>query len=106
MFVDAGNYIFIADESADSWADSKGIQRRGAEAVVLMHEMAHSMGILLPVGGPEQYCNNWKCVMPHIRIENAGNYDKWYYCPDHWSRKTWITMRLGCRSMSLCAQKR
>ncbi|MCP8312907.1 MAG: hypothetical protein H3Z53_00830, partial [archaeon] len=45
----AGNYIFIADETADQWAISKsgqGVTQTEAEAVVLMHEIGHSIGIM------------------------------------------------------------
>ncbi|MCW4003439.1 MAG: hypothetical protein NWE95_05965 [Candidatus Bathyarchaeota archaeon] len=83
----AGNYIFIADKLADDWATQRGIQTYGAEAVVLMHEFGHSIGICVVRAGSEVYCSDYYCVMSYLRPENAGNLDKWYYCSNHWKTK-------------------
>jgi len=83
----AGNYIFIADKLADEWATQRGIETRGAEAVVLMHEFGHSIGICIVRAGSEVYCSDYYCVMSYLRPENAGNLDKWYYCNNHWTTK-------------------
>jgi hypothetical protein len=84
----AGNYIFIADETADGWALSNGIEPYGAEATVLMHELGHSVGIgdFHRFRG-EIYCDDPYCVMALLSVYNAGNYGAWYYCDDHWATK-------------------
>jgi hypothetical protein len=41
----AGNYIYIADEATDNEAIEMGVADSDAEAVVLMHELGHSVGI-------------------------------------------------------------
>jgi hypothetical protein len=84
----AGNYIFIADETADNWALSKGIKPYGAEAVVLMHELGHSIGIgdFHRFRG-EVYCDDAYCVMALLSVYNARNHEAWYYCDDHWATK-------------------
>ena len=81
----AGNYIFIADGTADSWSQSYGLSLDGAEAAVLMHELGHSIGIAeLDSSGYEDYCDDFACVMAMLNPANAGNTDSWYYCADHW----------------------
>lgn len=83
----AGNYIFIADESADTWADINEIERYGAEAVVLMHEMGHSIGIgVLDVWG-EVYDRDTYSVMSYLNVNNAGLYNNWYYSDKYWSTR-------------------
>ncbi len=83
----AGNYIFIADKAADDWALEKGVEPAGAEAVLLMHEFGHSIGICAVRAGSEVYCTNYYCVMSYLRTQNAGNVDQWYYCSSHWKTK-------------------
>ncbi len=89
----AGNYIFVADETGDSWALSVGIEPYGAEAVVLMHELGHSIGIM-NVG----WSGNWYTgftwteiydpdpgsVMSYGSTANAGLYGAWYYSDEYW----------------------
>ena len=83
----AGNYIFIADETADNWAAGR-VEPYGAEAVVLMHEMGHSIGIAkLDSRGGEVYCSNPECVMSYLSVNNADNYLAWFYCDNHWATR-------------------
>ena len=92
----AGNYLFIADETADDWASSEGIEFSGAEAVILMHEMGHSIGIgkLHPVFG-EKYDSDAGSVMSYLSEANAGLYDivdeeilgHWYYSDEYWATR-------------------
>ncbi|PVX25842.1 MAG: hypothetical protein CW716_07220 [Candidatus Bathyarchaeum sp.] len=83
----AGNYIFIADKSGDDWASNyDGIEGSDAEAVVLMHELGHSIGIakLHPVLG-EQYDPDPASVMSYLSTANAGLTDAWYYSDNYWA---------------------
>ena len=81
----AGNYIFIADGTADSWSQYYGLSPAGAEAAVLMHELGHSIGIAeLTSSGYELYCTEPACVMAMLNTVNADNTDNWYYCANHW----------------------
>jgi hypothetical protein len=84
----AGNYIFIADEEADSWASSNGIELYGTEAAVLMHEMGHSIGIgiLHPRFG-EKYDPDPSSVMSYLTPANAGHYEAWYYSDGYWATR-------------------
>ena len=89
----AGNYIYIADEGADAWADVHGIDDYGAEAVVLMHELGHSIGI-----GITEY-NRWtglleeiydpdtSSVMSILNEDNAGRIGDWYYSDKYWATR-------------------
>lgn len=89
----AGNYIFIADEAGDSWAFSVEIEPYGAEAVVLMHELGHGIGIM-NVGWSgnmytgftlwEIYDPDPSSVMSYLSTANAGLYGEWYYSNEHW----------------------
>ena len=83
----AGNYIYIADKAADDWAPTKGVTPAGAEAVVLMHEFGHSIGICVVRAGGEAYCRDYYCVMSYLTPQNAGNMNQWYYCSNHWKTK-------------------
>jgi len=83
----AGNYIYVADKAADAWASTKGVTPAGAEAVLLMHEFGHSIGICTVRAGGETYCTNYYCVMSYLRTQNAGNFGQWYYCSNHWKTK-------------------
>jgi PKD repeat protein len=97
----AGNYMFIADETADNWAGNIGIEPYGAKVVVLMHEIGHSIGIgILDWMGREVYCSNSECVMSYLSVNNADNYLAWFYCDDHWATRnmeyyaiTWNTIQ-------------
>lgn len=92
----AGNYIFIADGAGDSWAFSAGIAPYGAEAVVLMHELGHSIGIV-NVGWSgnvytgyalwEIYDPDPSSVMSYLSTANAGLYGAWYYSREYWRLK-------------------
>jgi hypothetical protein len=84
----AGNYIFIADGTADSWATKYGINAYGAEAVVLMHEMGHSIGIaVLSRLGAEVYDSDTYSVMSYLNVNNAGLYWAWYYSDKYWATR-------------------
>lgn len=81
----AGNYIYIADQSCDSWAGDNPDTQAGAEAVVLMHEVGHSIGIIiLDSNGSEVYCTDSGCVMSYLNIANAQDKNNWHYCASHW----------------------
>jgi hypothetical protein len=88
----AGNYIYIADGTADSWAANNGIEAYGAEAVVLMHEMGHSIGIgklerSWWYGWVEVYDPDPYSVMSYLSTANAGLYGNWYYSDEYWATK-------------------
>ena len=83
----AGNYIFIADGLADTWSENNGIDSYGAEAVVLMHEMGHSIGIALLNARGEIYDRDTYSVMSYLNVNNAGLYDGWYYSDKYWSTR-------------------
>jgi hypothetical protein len=86
----AGNYIYIADEAADNWASSQEpqIAPYGAEAVVLMHEMGHSIGIaVLSRLGAEVYDPDTYSVMSYLNANNAGKYRAWYYSDKYWATR-------------------
>jgi len=89
----AGNYIFIADGAGDSWASNVGIEPYGAEAVVLMHELGHSVGIVnvgwsgnvyTGFGLGEIYDPDPSSVMSYLSTTNAGLYGEWYYSDEYW----------------------
>jgi len=84
----AGNYILIADESTDDWEINNGVTDSGAEATVLMHELGHSIGIakMHPVFG-EQYDPDSYSVMSYLSIDNASQYDAWYYSASYWDTR-------------------
>ncbi len=82
-----GNYIYIADEAADTWAGSNLDRQMGAEAVVLMHEFGHSIGIIILRTGGEAYCSNFACVMSYLNTRNTAKLNQWSYCNSHWSTK-------------------
>lgn len=84
----AGNYIFIADETADSWAAGKEVEPYGAEAVVLMHEMGHSIGIAkLTSRGAEIYDPDSRSVMSYLSTANTKLYWAWYYSDEYWATR-------------------
>ena len=83
----AGNYIFIADQSCDEWAnDYRDIEGSDAEAVVLMHELGHSIGIakIHPAFG-EKYDPDPASVMSYLSTANAELRDAWYYSDSYWA---------------------
>jgi len=80
----AGNYIYIADQSCDQWAGSNPDMQAGAEAVVLMHEVGHAIGIIILENGAEQYCSDPGCVMSYLNLANAADKNGWHYCGPHW----------------------
>jgi len=86
----AGNYIFIADKTADDWAVKNLGEGKefGAEAVVLMHEMGHSIGIaVLSRLGAEVYDSDTYSVMSYLNVNNAGLYWAWYYSDKYWATR-------------------
>jgi len=84
----AGNYIFIADETADEWGGTDAQLVVGAEATALMHEMGHSIGIgkLHPKFG-EKYDPDPSSVMSYLSEANAGLYEIWYYSDSYWATR-------------------
>jgi hypothetical protein len=80
-----GNYIYIADKTADDWATTLELAI-GAEATVLMHELGHSIGIgkLHPRFG-ERYDPDPGSVMSYLSESNAGLYGLWYYSDEYWA---------------------
>ena len=83
-----GNYIFIADEATDDWGRTDVQLVIGAEAVVLMHEMGHSIGIgkLHPRFG-EKYDQDTGSDMSYLSTANAGLYEMWYYSEAYWATR-------------------
>lgn len=77
----AGNYILVADETADS------IEHCGAEAVVLMHEMGHSIGIGKFRLDQEIYDRDPGSVMSYVSTANATLYGEWYYSAKYWDTR-------------------
>lgn len=88
----AGNYIFIADGDTDDWASDNILEPYGGEAVVLMHEIGHSIGIGVVewnvfYGWVEVYDRDTYSVMSYLSVNNAGYYDQWYYSGKYWNTK-------------------
>lgn len=83
-----GNYIFIADTTADRWSSEKEIETYGAEAVVLLHEIGHSIGIAkLDSDRREVYDPDPYGVMSYLSTANAGLYWTWYYSEEYWNTR-------------------
>jgi len=101
----AGNYIYIADKTADDWATSATgwkntltdeQKKMGAEAVVLMHEMGHSIGIaVLSSRGAEVYDSDTYSVMSYLNVNNAGKYLAWYYSDKYWATRNMDYYKIG-----------
>ena len=88
--------MFVADKTVDDWETAKGILNSGAEAVVVMHEIGHCIGIgTASRYTGETYCANPECVMAKLRIENAGKYWDWFYCADHWATRNMDYYKVG-----------
>ncbi len=87
----AGNYIFIADKTADNWSVNNKLEPYGAEATVLMHELGHSIGIAkVRVRGifvSEIYDEDPFSVMSYLSTANAGLYWAWHYSNAYWTTK-------------------
>jgi len=96
---EAGNYIFVADETNDDWANEWinkyiwGITEEEVETVVLMHEMGHGIGILKRDkpgthpdgdGTPEDYDNAKWSVMALLRRHNY-NANPIRYSQSYWN---------------------
>jgi hypothetical protein len=89
---ETGNYIFIADQTGDEYADEKasqGVTAVEVEAVVLMHELGHSIGILKLRLGAEFYDNDLSSVMSWLNPNNCNAEDKkgnpdWHYSKSYW----------------------
>lgn len=81
----AGNYIFIADEMIDAWELSSSIPSDGGEAIVVCHEVGHSIGIAVIRGFSEKYDPDIYSVMSYMRLENAKSMARyWYYSKEYW----------------------
>ena len=88
----AGNYIYIADEATDNAANKMGVADSNAEAVVLMHELGHSVGIGILAYNPligvyENYDSDPESVMSFLTVANADNTDSWFYSDNYWSTR-------------------
>jgi hypothetical protein len=87
----SGNYIFIADEVCDEYAnDTWTVEDFEVEAVVLMHEIGHSIGIFMEdENGNELYDEDATSVMsrPNPQCFNAYKDGKpnWHYSDEYWS---------------------
>jgi hypothetical protein len=92
---EAGNYIFIADVTGDNYAaetSSQGVTEVEVEAVVLMHELGHSIGIVKLMFGQEVYDNDLSSVMSWLNPKNCNAEDKkgnpdWHYSRSYWKLK-------------------
>ncbi len=84
----AGNYIFVADEAADSWAVAAlgAGKEYAAEAVVLMHEMGHSIGIGEFIMNMEIYDPDLWSVMSLLWVNATVDWG-WYYSSDYWATR-------------------
>lgn len=91
----AGNYIFIADETGDvvatSWA-VYGVEDYEVEAVVLMHEIGHSIGIMNVAKDwtfDEIYDPDLTSVMSWLNPYNCNAERRgtpyWHYSGRYWS---------------------
>ncbi|MCP8322607.1 MAG: hypothetical protein L6N96_00305 [Candidatus Methylarchaceae archaeon HK02M2] len=97
----AGNYIYIADGSTDNWANEhevEGVSETEAEAVVLMHEMGHSIGIMKAGWSGNYYTGFtvWEIydpdatsVMAFLNPDNCnasrGKKPYWHYSRSYWN---------------------
>ncbi|MCP8309500.1 MAG: hypothetical protein H3Z54_12555 [archaeon] len=108
----AGNYIFIADETADQWAISKsgqGVTQTEAEAVVLMHEIGHSIGIMKAGWSGNYYTGFtiWEIydpdttsVMSYLSPDNCNAVDRkgnpyWHYSNIYWKLRNMEYYTIG-----------
>lgn len=88
----AGNYIFIADEIGDQYArETPTVEEIEVEAVVLMHEIGHSIGVLkVDSNGNEVYDDDVTSVMSRLNPESCNAVDEdgkpnWHYSDEYWS---------------------
>lgn len=85
---DKANYAFIADQTGDNFAidhAGEGVTAEEVEAVVLMHEMGHTIGILkLDSEENEVYDANAWSVMALLSLDNCNAE------PIRYSREYWI----------------
>jgi len=82
-----GNYIFIADQANDQWASSRPVSTAEVETVALMHEIGHTIGILLlSKSGSEAYDNVGWSVMAELSVMNCIA-DPIRYSPRYWKEK-------------------
>ena len=83
----AGNYIFIADAMIDQW-EGDDMTADNGEAIVLCHELGHSIGILQLRGQSEKYDPDRYSIMSTMNVENALYMeDSWYYSASYWGTK-------------------
>ena len=87
---DGGNYIFIADEKNDDFAQSfGGITEWEVEAVILMHELGHSIGIVDPYKINDIYVENYDddhtSVMAKVRRANCDASPYIHYSDEYWN---------------------
>jgi len=90
----AGNYIFIAKENADNYTgETSTIEDFEVEAVILMHEIGHSMGILkVDSYGNEVYDRDSSSVMSRLNPISCNAADEWgrpnwHYSDEYWALK-------------------
>ncbi|MDH5482644.1 MAG: PKD domain-containing protein [Candidatus Bathyarchaeota archaeon] len=92
----AGNYIFIADQTNDIWADSNARTHDDVETVVLMHEIGHAIGISVEDvpgtdpdgdGTPEDYDDNSWSVMALGPSGDQCDATPIRYSSEYWEEK-------------------
>jgi len=82
---ETGNYGFIAMTTISEWCIENSLETWSGEAVTLMHEMGHSIGILkIDAFGNEMYDRNRESVMSYLNVKNADNYYSWFYSSSYW----------------------
>lgn len=84
---DAGNYIFIADESNDDFAsewEDWGVTSEEVETVVLMHELGHAIGILRLINGEEDYDLDHEWSVMSLLSDANCNADPIRYSQEYW----------------------
>ena len=86
-----GEVIIIADEMCDEYADkTSNVEDVEVEAVVLMHEIGHSIGITKnDQNGNEVYDSDLSSVMAKVNQINCNSYigsqPNWHYSSEYWA---------------------
>lgn len=101
---DAGNYIFIADQKNDNHAATDpDVTSDQVETVVLMHEIGHSIGIIiLNNEGKEVYDADWTSVMSSLRDDNCRSHPI-HYSEDYWDEKNLNYYTISGSSLRIAA---